>query len=576
MVRKILDGQVFGEWTVLGYAGDKKQLCQCSCGEVREVSTYSLTSGKSTNCGNKAKHPKDGKKRFKDLTNQVFGELKAIEYVGDTYWNCTCPKGHITKCSWKHLASNSTCRLCRYEAMRKPKEPKPEKVDKMIGMKVNDLTVIKRVGPDRYQCRCKCGFIKEVRGHSLRNPRLPTSYVCRHKVEIGQRFGKLVLEERLRDGWCRCTCDCGNESIVHVGNLLNGTTTSCGCNKAPRYSKEEVIERIRKFTEETGEKPFAKELAPMLDLGMTAIYEYVDNYGLRPLLNSKFDSKAEKDIYLMLKDRFPNTELHNRKLLGNLELDIYIPEIKTAIEFNGTYWHKYPTKDKNYHQNKTLQCLKGGIRLIHIFEYEWEDDTSRKKIESLINSLTGNVEVLYARNLHIKELDNSIAYEFEIRNHLQGRGNSSINIGLVDDNNELVGVMTFGEPRFDATYQYELIRLCYKLNHIIVGGSEKMFKYFVERYSPESILTYSNISKFTGDVYSKLGFKNPVVNSITQPGYVWVNEHGYMLTRYQTMKKDLIAKGYGTSDMTEDEIMTMRGYYKMYDSGNIKYEYIRG
>ena len=41
------------------------------------------------------------------------------------------------------------------------------------------------------------------------------------------------------------------------------------------------------------------------------------------------------------------------------------------------------------------------------------------------------------------------------------------------------------------------------------------------------------------------------------------------------MKKDLVGKGFGTEEMTEDEIMMSRNFLKIYDSGNIKYEYIR-
>lgn len=51
----------------------------------------------------------------------------------------------------------------------------------------------------------------------------------------GQRFGKLVVIERSgtkgHNTMWLCRCDCGNTSIVSRGNLLNGQTKSCGCNK---------------------------------------------------------------------------------------------------------------------------------------------------------------------------------------------------------------------------------------------------------------------------------------------------------------------------------------------------------
>ena len=52
-------------------------------------------------------------------------------------------------------------------------------------------------------------------------------------------------------------------------------------------------------------------------------------------------------------------------------MDIVIPEIKLAIEFDGNYWHSDKFKqEKNYHLNKTIECEKIGYRLIHIFEHE--------------------------------------------------------------------------------------------------------------------------------------------------------------------------------------------------------------
>lgn len=56
----------------------------------------------------------------------------------------------------------------------------------------------------------------------------------------GKRFGKLVALERAEDyvspkgyrqtNWL-CQCDCGNQVIVRRCNLVNGFSTSCGCNR---------------------------------------------------------------------------------------------------------------------------------------------------------------------------------------------------------------------------------------------------------------------------------------------------------------------------------------------------------
>lgn len=100
---------------------------------------------------------------------------------------------------------------------------------------------------------------------------------------------------------------------------------------------------------------------------------------------------------ILLKDFLINLNYelicNSRKILKSLELDIFIPDLNLAIEYNGIYWHSYhPTMytgltqiDLNYskyrHQNKSLACIKKGIRLLHIYE----DEDPYIKIEEFLN-----------------------------------------------------------------------------------------------------------------------------------------------------------------------------------------------
>ena len=129
--------------------------------------------------------------------------------------------------------------------------------------------------------------------------------------------------------------------------------------------------------------------------------------------------------------------------------------------------------------------------------------------------------------------------------------------------------MTFGKPRFNNNYEWELIRLCWKAGVRVIGGAPKLFKYFKDKYNPTSIISYCDISKFNGKVYKKLGFE---LDGITEPTYVWVDNYtGEVLSRYQTMKHKLVEQGLGTEVQTEDEIMENLGYLKIYDCGNARY-----
>lgn len=86
---KDMTGQKFGDWEVLKYAGDMKWLCKCSCGVERVVLGKNLRNGRQTSCGH------DGSPRRIDLTGQKFGDLTVLRYTGDKYWLCQCSCGQI-------------------------------------------------------------------------------------------------------------------------------------------------------------------------------------------------------------------------------------------------------------------------------------------------------------------------------------------------------------------------------------------------------------------------------------------------------------------------------------------------
>jgi len=96
---------------------------------------------------------------------------------------------------------------------------------------------------------------------------------------------------------------------------------------------------------------------------------------------SKGESKQEKELLKFVKslslqckilENTKNILINKKDHRKSLELDIYIPDLKIAFEYNGLYWHseKYGC-GKEYHMKKTLKCEKLGIRLVHIFEDEW-------------------------------------------------------------------------------------------------------------------------------------------------------------------------------------------------------------
>ena len=122
--------------------------------------------------------------------------------------------------------------------------------------------------------------------------------------------------------------------------------------------------------------------------------------------------------------------------------------------------------------------------------------------------------------------------------------------------------MTFCKPRFNKKYDWELSRFCCKANCNVIGGASRLFKYFMDTYKPNSVISYSNIAHTRGNLYKMLGF---TLHEITPPNYVWCNGHE-TLSRYQCQKHKLLEQGYKGN--SETEIMHNRGYYRIYDCGN--------
>ena len=84
---------------------------------------------------------------------------------------------------------------------------------------------------------------------------------------------------------------------------------------------------------------------------------------------------------------------NNRTIIKPQELDLYYPEKKTAIEFNGDYFHSNKFKPDNYHYNKFIQCRHKGVTLVSIFESEWNTnkDTIKEYLKDLFNNKENNL-----------------------------------------------------------------------------------------------------------------------------------------------------------------------------------------
>jgi len=92
-----------------------------------------------------------------------------------------------------------------------------------------------------------------------------------------------------------------------------------------------------------------------------------------------YESKASKgeievrnfieslNVSVLYNDR---TQIINPLTGYNLELDMWIPSMRKAIEYNGTYWHSLSEKQVNDRVKKE-QCVLNKIDLLVVKEYNW-------------------------------------------------------------------------------------------------------------------------------------------------------------------------------------------------------------
>ena len=278
-------------------------------------------------------------------------------------------------------------------------------------------------------------------------------------------------------------------------------------------------------------------------------------------------SIEEKSVLKYIQSIYSGEIVENtRKVIAPMEMDIYIPEKKFAIEFNGSWWHSADKVGKDYHLQKTLACQEKGIRLIHVFEWEWQD--KRSICRSLIRSALGIFEhSIGARECKIIEMDSNSYKTFLEENHLQGAVNSSIRLALVY-NGETVACAGWGKSRFKKD-EMELHRFCIKGGWKVSGALSRLSAHC----GIDSFVSYVDLAHFTGEGYRKAGF---IETGHSEPSYHWCRG-SEVLSRLRTQKHrlpELLGEDFNP-DLTEVENMTLAGWTQVFDCGNLKMKWCR-
>lgn len=284
-------------------------------------------------------------------------------------------------------------------------------------------------------------------------------------------------------------------------------------------------------------------------------------------------SMLEQEVIAYVKSILPkDVEIkeNDRKLISPKELDIYIPELSVAVEFNGLYWHSEANgKSKNYHYNKWKQCKSKNVQLFTI----WEDDWLYRKehVKSQLSTLLctpGKQLSTHASKLSVKEVDKNKAKEFYNSSYLKEFSSDSNYCALVDsEKDSMCALLTWKQVD-----EKVVIIEDYCEKDSIVNGLEKLIHRILKRINNknvENIIAHIDNSSAHGASFEKIGFMQ--VQGVERNfSYVVKRERVHESHMSAVFFKDNQELVYD-SDLTLEELKIKNGITKLWDCGKIRY-----
>ena len=261
----------------------------------------------------------------------------------------------------------------------------------------------------------------------------------------------------------------------------------------------------------------------------------------------------------------------DRTQLSPKEIDIYLPDLKIGIEYNGYYWHSENLSSSNRykHLDKYNLAKEKDIRLIFIDEDLWLNKNDRMKNYLKHQLGYSDSKRVYARKCVVKEITVNESRSFFNEYHIQGFRASNKYIGLYHSD-VLVAIGSF-------SINGELLRYATSLN--VIGGLGKVSKYYSINY--QSIYTYCDLSLHDYQGYLKAGYKQTSKKPSRDYWYI-VNGERYHRRYFQ--KKKIVKKfsdlSFDLDNQTEldminqvnDEIQGMN-ILRIWGVGNVKLQF---
>lgn len=261
-------------------------------------------------------------------------------------------------------------------------------------------------------------------------------------------------------------------------------------------------------------------------------------------------SQSEEDLFNYINDRVGHFEPQRHVtglLAGQKEVDVFVPELNVAFEFNGLYWHGERFVGREYHRDKVSEARDHGIRLVHVWEDDWE--SRRRIVEQKIDTVLGVDErrTVSTDDCVAVEVSHDDAVGFLKRNHLRGVPREFGDVYGMAHGDELVAVLVADRVAGGR----EITRYAESVN--VTGGFARLLAQVEPEVAEEgggAITVYSDNSYSNGAVFAAAGF---VHDGDVEPDYTYAVSHG------ERVDKHMFTGG------------VPNGLFRVYDAGKVRW-----
>lgn len=209
-----------------------------------------------------------------------------------------------------------------------------------------------------------------------------------------------------------------------------------------------------------------------------------------------------------------------------------------------------------------------GIRVIHVFEYQWEQKKSQ--ILGFVQSqLKNNNSCIGGRKCTISHDD---GFEFIEQNHIQGGPSLVKQYFNLVNNNQIVGSMSASlhHRQNSSSSNIVLSRLCFLPGITIQGGASRLFSAFIswaKQQKYESIISWSDNCWTKGSIYKTLNFN--LQKEYRKDYFYWDSTKKKIVSKQSQQKK----KTNCPEGLTEREWCYQNGLYRIWDCGKKMWNY---